>query len=95
MEHLDYDAAVDALAEGIKKGTRVIIESLGIRIQLKSLPSWSEYAALKKKMYGGPTSTRLYRFLFPGRYRQFYRAYIDAQLKIQQELLAKVLGEGE
>ena len=61
--------------------------------KLAELESWGEYERLSRKMYGGPTSTRLYRLLFPRRYKQLYRAYIDAQLAIQQEFLEKVLAE--
>jgi len=91
MEHPDYDDAVDALAEGIREGTRLVIDCLGIRVNLAELESWGEYALLRRKMYGGFTSTRLYRLLFPHRHRRLYRAYIDAQLNVQQEFLVKVL----
>jgi hypothetical protein len=88
MERPDYTAAVDALAEGIREGTRRIIDCLGIRVELES---WGEYERLRRKMYGGFTSTRLYRLLFPRRYKRLYRAYIDAQLEMQHEFLVKVL----
>jgi hypothetical protein len=91
IEYPDYAAAVDALAEGVREGTRRIIDCLGVRVRLAELESWGEYERLRRKMHGGFTSTRLYRFLFPRRYRQLYRAYIDAQLKMQQEFLIKVL----
>jgi hypothetical protein len=91
MSHLDYAVAVDALAEGVREGTRRIIDCLGIRVELAELESWGEYERLRRKMYSGFTSTRLYRLLFPRRYRWLYRAYIDAQLEMQQEFLVKVL----
>jgi hypothetical protein len=91
MTHPDYAAAVDALAEGIREGTRRIIDCLGIRVELAELESWGEYERLRRKMYGGFTSTRLYRLLFPRRYKRLYRAYIDAQLEMQHEFLVKVL----
>ena len=90
--HLDYAVVVSALAKGIKQSTTLIIDQLGIKIEMSSLPSWDEYAALRHKMANGFTSTRMYRLLFPRRYRRLYLAYLDAQEKIQQELLDKVLG---
>lgn len=91
MEHPDYASAVDALAEGVREGTRRIIDCLGIRVNLADLESWGEYEHLRRKMHGGFTGTRLYRLLFPRRYRRLYRTYIDAQLRVQQEFLNKVL----
>jgi len=55
------------------------------------MESWGEYERLRRKMYGGFTSTYLYRLLFPRRYKRLYRAYIDAQLAVQQEFINKVL----
>lgn len=91
MEHPDYDAAVDALAEGVRNQTRLIIDCLGIRVKLADLESWGEYELLRRKMHGGFTGTRLYRSLFPRRYRRLYQAYLDAQLRVQQEFLNEVL----
>ena len=93
MEHPDYAAAIDALAEGVREGTRRIIDCLGIRVALAELESWGEYERLRRKMRGGFTGTRLYRLLFPRRYRRLWQAYIDAQLKVQQEFLDRVLRE--
>jgi hypothetical protein len=93
MEHPDYATAVDALAEGIRNQTRLVIDCLGIRVNLAEMESWGEYERLRRKMHGGFTSTPLYRFLFPRRYRRFYRAYINAQLRIQQEFINKVLAK--
>ena len=93
MEHPDYATAVDALSEGVRESTRRIIDCLGIRTNLAELESWGEYERLRRKMRDGFTGTRLYRLLFPGRYKRLWRAYIDAQLEMQQEFLEKVLTE--
>lgn len=82
---------INDLCEGTREGTRRIIDSLGIRIALAELESWNEYERLRRKIHTGFTSTWLYRFLFPHRYKRLYRAYIDARLEIQQEFLCKVL----
>lgn len=92
MDHPDYATVVDALAEGIRD-QRLIIDCLGIRVKLAELESWDEYERLRRKMYSGFTSTRLYKLLFHRHYKRLYQAYIDAQLEMQQELLGKVLAE--
>lgn len=92
ISHPDYATVVTALAQGVKQSTELILDNLGIKTKLSSLPSWDEYVALRRKMENGFTSTRVYRFLFPGRHRRLWEAYIDAQERIQQELLTEVLG---
>ena len=93
MEHPDYAAIVDALLGAVREGTRRIIDCLGIHVNLAELKSWDEYERLRRKMRGGFTGTRLYRLLFPRRYRRLWRAYIDAHLRVQQEFLERVLAE--
>lgn len=95
MEHPDFDTVVDALAKSLRRSMNLVIDNLGIHVKLDELESWSEYVSLRDKMHTGFTSTWLYRFLFPGRYKRLYRAYLDVQLVIQQELLVAVIDKGK
>lgn len=94
-ESPQFAEIVDTLAEHMRKSDDLIIDSLGITVNLADLQGWDEYAELREKMHGGFTSARLYRLLFPKRYKRLWQSFIAAQLDLQQDFLTAVLEAGE
>lgn len=80
--------AIDILADVIRN-QRHLVYCWGVTVSLPSLPSWDDYSRLGRKRHG--VLAFVQRYLFPGRYKQLGRDYIDAQARIQDEFLNEVL----
>ena len=72
-----------------------LLDTLGIRISLRSLPSWPEYVVAFDRWHCGWLRHILRRWLVPARHREAKQQYEEMVKRIQQEFLNAALEEGK
>lgn len=72
-----------------------ILSNLGLTVNLRDLPSFPDYWALRRELFGrSRLALALWRALRPRSYERAWRAYLGAQLRLYAEFARKVAGDG-
>jgi len=94
-----FDDFVSSLTLAVHRGSRVMLDNLGITISMRLLESWPAYALARKAMFGTHWLSRLWcrklRPVLKPQRQAIIKAEFEKQQKIiQQEYLLAVLEAG-
>jgi hypothetical protein len=85
------DELLAVFTEAVHAQDSRILYRSGINVSLSSLPSWSEYQAVQRELFGRPHIIRyVKRVLMSARYRRSWERFLELQTALRREFVAAV-----
>lgn len=85
------DELLDVFTEAVRAQDSRVLYRSGINVSLSSLPSWSEYQAVQRKLLGGLGIVRYAKQVFmPRKYKELWTRFLALQTTLRREFVEAV-----